>query len=127
MQVFRAGQTLYFRESPISKPHLWFILTDPEGPMRRVVAVMLQSAQSFTDKTVILEAGDHPFVKHASSIHYSTTKFFKVKRIVRAMKRGLCHLHDNLSQSLLKRAQEGLLVSARTPQAFKDYCKERFD
>lgn len=57
MEIVRAGRAILFRESAHAKPHLWFILTDPDGNPPRVVAVMLRTAQRFTDETVVLHSG----------------------------------------------------------------------
>ena len=127
MDAIRAGTTLLLSESPGVKPHLWFVVTDPEGTPARVVAVMMRSAKRFTDETVVLKrGGDHPFVKHESSIHYSSARWFDISAIVKAMRNGRCHLKENMSPELLSRVRNGLLKSPFTVHALSDYCRTRF-
>lgn len=121
-----AGQSLYLRARDESKPHLWFVLTDPDGDPARVVAVMLRTATRFTDETVVLQPGDHPFVRHASSVHYSTATHFSVRAISRAVEVGTCHPREDLSASMLERLRAGLLASPFTVNALKEYCRARF-
>jgi hypothetical protein len=126
MDVIRAGTSLLLSESPGVKPHLWFVVTDPEGTPGRVVAVMMRSAKKFTDETVVLEPGDHAFVKHQSSVHYSSARWFDINAIDNAMRSGRCHLRENMTPELLSRVRNGLLKSPFTVHAVSDYCRTRF-
>lgn len=87
---------------------------------------MLLTQKSFTDKTVVLNDGDHPFVRHLSSVHYSTADYFYLKHIQRAVKKGLCHIKEDMTDDLLQRVQDGLLKSSRTPHTIRDYCESLF-
>ena len=87
---------------------------------------MLRTRKRHTDKTVILKPGDHPFVKHESSVHYSDANFMRVDRIYDAVENGHITPRENMSPELLKRLRKGILKSAHTPHSVKDYCKERF-
>ncbi|MBM3321440.1 MAG: hypothetical protein FJY73_12260 [Candidatus Eisenbacteria bacterium] len=126
MHGIHASQSLYLRGRGEPKPHLWFILTNPEGDPPQVVAVMLQTATRFTDETVVLQPGEHSFVRHASSVHYSTAKYFSVPAISRALRTGECHLREDVSESLLEKLRAGLLDSPFTVNAIKEYCRGRF-
>ncbi len=126
MDLIRSGSAILLREAPSTKPHLWFVLTYPEGNPPRVVAVMLRTTRRHTDDTLILDIGDHPFVKHESSVHYSSAQQFKVRAVLREMARGRCHLRENISSNLLARVRQGLLDSPYTVHAIRDYCAERF-
>jgi hypothetical protein len=126
VEFVRAGRAILFRESAHAKPHLWFILTDPGGNPPRVVAVMLRTAQRFTDDTVVLHPGDHPFVRHPSSIHYSTARWLTVDAIARAFHDGRCSLQQDMSADLLTRARKGLMRSPFTVNAIRQYCHLRF-
>lgn len=126
MEILRAGRTLLLRELPDSRPHLWLVLTDPAGTPPEVVAVMVRTATAFTDRTVVLSVGDHPFIRRPSSVHYSTATFFRVDAIQRAILRRQCHLREDMSPELLQRVRQGLLDSPFTVHAVRDYCRERF-
>jgi len=126
MNVVRSARALLLAEQPQFKPHLWFVLTDPGGVLPRVVAVMLRTATRFTDATLVLHPGDHPFVRHESSVHCSTARWFSVSSILAAVSRGRCHLMLDASEDLLRRVRAGLLASPFTVNAVHEYCRARF-
>ncbi len=128
MEIIHAGRTLLLllHEIPQSKPHLWFVLTDPTEKLPEVVAVMVRTLRSFTDKTVILDVGDHPFIKHPSSVHYSTATFFRVDAIQHAIQCRQCYLREDMAEGLLQRVRQGLLDSPRTVNVVREHCRELF-
>ena len=126
MNVIRAGSTLLLGEPPLYKPHLWFVLTDPQGDPSRVVAVMLRTVARFTDPTLILHAGDHPFIRHDSAVHYSSARWLAVRALLAAMQVGNCHLKEDTSAALLTQVRAGLLESPFTVNALRDQCKKLF-
>ncbi|MEK7486771.1 MAG: hypothetical protein AABZ60_20805 [Planctomycetota bacterium] len=48
--------------------HLWIVLTEPSPIKNEVIIVNVTSLRSYSDKTVILNEGDHPFIHHPSVI-----------------------------------------------------------
>ena len=126
MNIIGAGSCILLSEAPLYKPHLWLVLTDPDS-QSRVVAVMLRTATKFTDTTVTLNVGDHSFVKHESSVHYSTAQYFSVPALLAAMKSGRCHLRDTMTPALLRRLRQGLLSSPFTVNAVKTACETVFN
>lgn len=126
MNIIRAGSALLLAEPPHYKPHLWFVLTDPQGKPPRVVAVMVRTVTRFTDPTLVLKAGDHPFIRHDSAVHYSTARWLNLSGIVAAMKVGKCHLKEDMAGKLLTRVQKGLLDSPFTVNALREQWKDLF-
>jgi hypothetical protein len=126
MKVIRAGASLLLAEPPLYKPHLWFVLADPHGKPPRVVAVMLRSVTRFTDPTLILRPGAHPFIRHDSAVHYSSARWLNVSAILRAMSDGKCHLKEDMTDELLQRVRNGLLESPFTINALRDQCRDLF-
>jgi hypothetical protein len=126
MDVIAAGRTIWLSEPPVSKPHLWLVLTDVIPAPPRVVAVMLRTATRFTDPTLILQPGDHPFIRHASSVHYSSATFLSLGRIGVALRTGNAHLREDMSEQLLERVRAGLLQSPFTVHAVRDFCRDYF-
>lgn len=123
MDFFRAGRSILFSEPPLYKPHLWFILADPDSA-DKVVAVMLRSVKAYTDSTLVLGVGDHPFIRHPSAVDYSLAKRLSVAEIRAALKSGRCHPKEDMSRDLLARVRAGLLVSPRTVRALADFCRK---
>jgi hypothetical protein len=126
VDVIQAGRTIYRKPGPgageYEKPHLWLVLTNADGN-GEVVAVMVQTKAMFTDPTLILTKGDHPFIQHDSSVHYSTARRFRVSAILGELRSGRSHLRADLSSKLLRKAQGALLSSPFTTIALKNYCK----
>src|SRR5712671_3962923 len=127
MEFFKAGRAVLLSGPPVAAPHLWLILTDPDPESDQVVAVMVVSKRAYTDRTVTLSLGEHPFIQHDSSLDYGGTKRFHVSRLRAALRGGRCELRENMSSSLLEKARAGLLASSRTPYHMIDYCRARFD
>ena len=128
MEIIRAGRTLLLllHKIPQSKPHLWFVLTDPTEKLPEVVAVMVRTLRSFTDKTVILDVGDHPFIRRPSSVQYSSAEFFRINAIQHSILRRHCYLREDMSPDLLQQVRQGLFNSHFTVNAIRDYCREFF-
>lgn len=127
MQIIGAGSTLYITDG--AGPHLWLVLSDPVGGAVRgwVVTVMIVTHKKWSDDTVILQPGDHPFVRHESSVNYSTACERKVDLILRQMHRNRCELRETLDGEILARVQQGLLDSPRTVNAIRALCQNLFD
>ena len=123
MNVIRAGSTLYLKDPDNPHPHLWVVLTDPTGDPEWVLTVMLTTHRLYTDDTLILMLGDHPFVKHPTSVHYSTAQPRQVRQILRQMEIGRCHLRPTLRADLLRQAQRGFLQSPRAVIGLVEKCK----
>jgi hypothetical protein len=116
---------LLLSEPPLFNPHFWFILSDPDE-RGMVVAVMLRSVKRYTDPTLVLHAGDHPFVRHDSSVHYSTARQIGLGALRRALEGGQAHLRDDCSPALLERIRGGLIESPFTVHAIREYCLKRW-
>lgn len=126
MQMVRAGGCFYLSTPRVKLGHLWLILTDPEGDPPRVVAVMLRTKKAYTDDTLILVPGDHPFLDRESCVQYSSVEFMRVDEIVKWSGRPGCGIHPDMSADLLARVRAGLLKSPYAVLRIQEYCRERF-
>lgn len=113
MNDIRAGRSLRIRDVRMGW-HLFFVVTDPD-PTTKVVTVMLVTERPHTDHTCILDVGDHPFVRHRSSVDYGTARFAPVRKLEEAVRRARASFDADLSDDLLERVRAGLLASGRTP------------
>jgi len=125
VRFLRAGQSYLLKEPGIEKRHLWFILTDPDSRTNEVLAVKVVPAKEYTDKTLELFPGDHPFIKHKSCVDFSSARRFSQKQILKSVTKNLCHPKDPMSSTLLERARRGMLNSPHAVRFFQDYCRER--
>ena len=126
MPPFTAGDTLLIWEPSFQKAHLWFMLTDEYSEPPRVLAVMLRTRTRFTDDTVLLAPGDHPFIRHESAVHYSTSCEFLVSALSDWMASGTCHRRQRMSGALLARVRKGLVDSVFSKNAYRDRWREEW-
>ena len=68
------GETFFLSGTHDTEPHLWIVLTDPEGNPGEVVVVNLTSQRPGSDATVVLQRGDHPFVRHDTVVYYGDAR-----------------------------------------------------
>lgn len=101
--------------------HLWIVLTDPDSN-HKALCVNITTKQDHSDLTLILNAGDHPFVRHESVIHYPDARLLDLQLVHTALNGGAtCTQHAKCSASLLQRVREGLMRSRLTPKVCKVY------
>ncbi|MBI5805591.1 MAG: hypothetical protein ACYDEQ_00620 [Desulfocucumaceae bacterium] len=125
----RVGDTfLMHLPGSASKPyyHLFIVLTDPEPGTGKLVAVMVQTAQDHTEKTVVLQKGEHPFVKQPTSVQYTHADYYFASKIVKAFARNICHKQASLDAAVLDKVRKGLLASTHTPNSILEYCRTKF-
>lgn len=125
MQLVRAGRSLRIRDARMGT-HLWFVLTDPDPATRQVVIVMLVSERAHTDRTVRLDVGDHPFIRHASAVDFGTARYAPVSKLEAALAKNVASLDADMSDSLLTRLRQGLLRSSHTPNDIVNHCRPLF-
>lgn len=81
----RQGDTFLFGPATIP-PHLCIVISDPEKDEDVLLAVSVTTARAFVDPACTLEVGDHPFIRHASFVHYRQAARYK-KAFVQTLKR----------------------------------------
>lgn len=121
MNDIRAGRALRIRDVRMGW-HLFFVVTDPD-PTTKVVTVMLVTERTHTDRTCTLDVGDHPFVRHRSSVDYGTARFAPVRKLEEAVARTRASFDVDMTDELLRRVREGLLLSGRTPNDVTDHVR----
>ncbi|PSB27617.1 hypothetical protein [Chlorogloea sp. CCALA 695] len=106
--------------------HLWIVLTEADKNSLEVVFVNLTTHRHDSDDTVILDKGDHEFIKHRTVVYFADTRFAPVNKLKEIAKQDEYNFHKDCSTEMLKRIQCGLLISKFTPKKFKQYCKPVF-
>jgi hypothetical protein len=102
--------------------HLCIVVTPPSFGEVVIVSVTTKRARSET--LVCLKKGDHPFIEHDSVISYAYSRVTTVEEIETAVKNRTAMSRANASDSLLRRAQAGLIESDRTPNWVKQRYRE---
>ena len=120
------GRTFIFRGANGPIAHLWAVLTEPCGDPPEVVIVSFTTLRAHSDTTVILNVGDHPFIRHPTTVRYSDAKVISVASLNAALASGRATLMADLDAGLLRRIQQGLMASPYTVLRIREYCGGKF-
>jgi hypothetical protein len=126
MGVIYSGACLFLTSRGNPKKHLHVVLNDPSGAPPTVAVVSLSTALK-ADSTVVLNAGDHSFIREETFVVYAWAKVLlesELEEIILA-DMSLKHRHD-CSPVLLERLRKGVFSSPFSTPKFQEYCRERF-
>lgn len=110
--------------------HLWIVLTDPDEDIKRNAAIVnLTTLRKGADTTVILKSGDHPFVKHDTTVYYEDARIASCVPIIALLNdRALGYeLYDDCSDLILKKIQQGIFDSDFVSEEVQEYCRLRLN
>ena len=95
------------------RKHLFVLLTHGLGEQEEVLLVSLCSIVAGVphDASCVLQAGDHPFVKHPTSIRYDKPRYLPREKLLAGVKAGVFAPHDPVSEDVYDRICAGLLAS----------------
>lgn len=128
--MLKPGDTFIAPTTSRAIEHLWIVIStaDQEG---KAVAVNVTTRHSLSETTVILENGDHPFVKHSSVINYTDAQLIDLKAVETAIekqpKNYVCKSHEACSPALLKKIQDGMRKTKSARKHIKQLCLTEWD
>lgn len=99
--------------------HLWVLITDPDPATHEAIMVNVTTLRPHSDKTTILNAGDHPFVQKPSVIFFADARTVDTRLLDDAVQRGAYHVRTAFQEAVILRIQAGLLASTFTPKKIK--------
>ena len=117
------GDTVLMPKPGQETAHLWIIITAPEAGSGRAVMVNLTTQRPHSDTTVVLNAGDHPFVRHPTVVNFSDARFVDVRQLEQGIRAGYFTAQATCTARVLQRIQAGVLASQFTPAKIKTYCR----
>jgi hypothetical protein len=123
MSLPKAGDAYLLKTAGEFKHHLWVLLA-LSADHKRVIMVNLTTQRSYSDATIVLKAGDHPFVKHETAVNYSDAIEVGVDRLATAVRTGEAIQQPVLTPEILKKIQSGLIHSPRTQPVIKQKFQE---
>lgn len=103
--------------------HLRIVVTPP-APDGCVVTASVTTRRRHSETLLILQPGDHFFIKHESTVAYRYSELSWIHEIEAAIVSGNARQRESISPELLKRVQDGLLESDFTPNGVKQFAKE---
>ena len=129
---FAAGDTFLFGTDTNSL-HLHVIICGPASEAVSVVVVSFNTAQNWTDKTVVLQVGEHPFISRQTSVNFQLAQIIPVVVLEQIEQRNAnlhpnfstFHRQDAASQALVEKLIQGTLDSPLTPKHIKKTVRAR--
>lgn len=101
---FSPGSTLYLPcDLMFEDPHLWVILTSPFNDPPVIIMAMLTTKKSYSDTTVELNIGDHPFITHPTVVSYMDANCFKVDELEKGIKSGMVKPNEPFTRPVLEK------------------------
>jgi hypothetical protein len=103
---------------PNEKKHLHIVLTYPSDD-DEIIVVSLSTLRQHSDTTVVLRAGDHPFVTHDTVVEYRMAAPTPARILSQRLDSGLYRLYGPMPAQILERIQEGVMASRFTRMGIK--------
>jgi hypothetical protein len=104
--------------------HLWVLVTPPDADGDAVM-VNLTTQRPHSDTTVVLQPGDHPFIRHSTVVNYSDARLVNTPQLDAAINAGICRQLDPVTPAVLNQIQAGLPLSPFTPNKIKAEYRRR--
>lgn len=113
----KLGDAFQIDDGEGKRSHLRIVISAPL-PDGSLITVNCTTRKQGSDASCILQAGDHPFIRHETVIAYEHTRALPLAmqtRIDAAVPPACVH-HAPVSPAVLQRIQSGALISDETPQ-----------
>jgi hypothetical protein len=110
----------------LATPHLWIVVTQPDPATHLCVIVSVTTLRNSKDQTVILHPGDHPFIRHDSTIFYGDAMIVDAERVENEIAAGLALAKEKCPNATLKLVQDGIGASPFTRPKILRFCRERW-
>ena len=124
--MIKAGDSFRVPEPGTSlDSHLWVVISDPAADSERVLIVNFTTRRKDSDPACILQAGEHPFVRHETCVNYAGAKVVSEAQIRTLVQKGLLSSHAALSAALLERIRDGAAASERMSLRHADILIEQ--
>ncbi len=108
-----------------SKNHLYVIVTDSCAENRQLlVNVSTIYPETYYDNTCVIEAGEHPFIKHSSYIVYRQARIDRTEHLIKCVNGWVFRPSQPVSDDLLERISKGFLSSHHVSRLIKNYFRQ---
>ncbi len=107
-----AGETFYLPDKS-ADGHLWIVISDPKKDPDRVLLVSMTSYDVDKEEVCLIDAGDHPNVKHKTCICYKPARATSLENLDRLRGSGYLQMQEPVSADLLQRIRRGAALSRR--------------
>lgn len=102
----KPGDTfLILAEQP--KKHLWVIVSDPAANPDLVVCLSFTTLRDKSDRSCVVQPGEHPFVQEATCIAYRHGRHLSLQQLQAMAMAGALQMREPVSEALLARIRQG--------------------
>lgn len=103
---------------PRTKAHCWVLVVETANA-KQFIGVMLVSLKPHSDRTVILQVGDHPFIQHETSVDYGSATVLVTSKLDSWVSSKRAALQQPMDPAVMHRIRHGVCDSTRTPNHVK--------
>ena len=100
------------------------MVTSPDD-LGEFATVSLTSLSGAKDPTVVLQQGEHPFIRHPTCVHYGAAELTSAEKLQENLDLGFAKMREPLSLKILTLIRHGFTNSDRTKRRLREYVKER--
>ncbi len=102
------------------------MVTKPDPQTHLCALVSVTTLRNSKDQTIILRPGDHPFIRHDSTVFYGDAMIVDVRRLDAEIAAGLALGREKCSQPTLKLVQDGVAASPFTRPKILRFCRDQW-
>ncbi len=95
--------------------HLWIIISDAKRDPENVLIVNLTTLDPRKERSCLLKAGDHPWIRHDTCVNYGDSQVTTLDKLVAARDGNALMIQNPLRPDILQRIREGALSSTKMP------------
>jgi hypothetical protein len=117
--MLRPG-TAFLIPTPPNKEHL-FIIIAINKESTEALLVNITSPKIGCDQSCCVNLGEHPFLKHDSVVNYRDARLSPLSNLEHCIKKEIFRRVVPVSNALLKRIQDGGLISNEIPLKCQDF------
>jgi hypothetical protein len=91
--------------------HLWIVLNDPAAHENRALIVNIGTLRPHAEQSCILQAGEHPFIRHDSYVRFASARAPKDGDLAKLITAGRLVLQQPASTALVEKIRAAAQAS----------------
>jgi len=116
----KAGDAFMLPRGKEAIPHLHAVVLASDKAAGQCIVVNFTTKRKWVEQTLVLNAGDHPFIEHETCALFSDAKVVPLGALQKGEASGEVVRKARFSAAVLKKIQDGLIKSSFTPQIVKE-------
>jgi hypothetical protein len=99
-------------------PHLWIVISLPQNNAEEIVIVNLTTHGVWKDQSCILDAGQHPWIRHKSCVSYRDAKCVPELQLDSLLASGVLVRDAPVTDDILRLLLMGAVLTNDLPNKF---------